>query len=62
MATGFIEERERQRSSVNERMEHERTLMLIEKLGELKENGHITSDEYHRLKEQIIGDKTEMNE
>lgn len=58
MATGFIEERERQRNAHQKRIDSEKTLILIEKLAELREKGHITNDEYIQLKEEIINEKT----
>ena len=53
MATGFIEERERYKNSTKEGTDPEKKRIMIEKLNVLKDEGHITEQEYDLFRSEI---------
>jgi hypothetical protein len=57
MATGFIEERERQKTVEMKRKSEEIPPVLVHKLDELKEKGYITQEEYVLFWSQLSGDE-----
>ncbi len=57
MATGFIEERERQKTIEMKRKSQEIPPVLVHKLDELKEKGYITQEEYVLFWSQLSGDE-----
>ncbi|MCA1915614.1 ion transporter, partial [Methanospirillum hungatei] len=57
MATGFIEERERQKTVEMKRKSKEIPPVLVHKLDELKEKGYITQEEYVLFWSQLSGDE-----